>query len=133
MKIAFSKCFQAGDGGPIHKKARVFSKNGYEWTAVSNFIMKKYKHYISNNCTSISIGNHMISRAIWDKSARVNFSKTNKIARARRAMYVLIIHIQKLNYAASRCQTYRRFRTLTFHSLLKHCGVSGVCKSRYCF
>ena len=33
----------------------------------------------------ISIGNHMISSAIWDKSARVNFSKTNKIARARRA------------------------------------------------
>ena len=27
----------------------------------------------------ISIGNHMISSAIWDKSARVNFSKTNKI------------------------------------------------------
>ena len=33
----------------------------------------------------ISKGNHMISSAIWDKSARVNFSKTNKIARARRA------------------------------------------------
>ena len=33
----------------------------------------------------IRIGNHMISSAIWDKSARVNFSKTNKIARARRA------------------------------------------------
>ena len=28
---------------------------------------------------------YMISSAIWDKSARVNFSKTNKIARARRA------------------------------------------------
>ena len=59
----------------------------------------------------------MISSAIWDKSARVNFSKTNKIARARRASaicsplknlrvrihpklhekscdYLLIIHIQ---------------------------------------
>ena len=33
----------------------------------------------------ISIGNHMISSAIWDKSARVNFSKANQIARARRA------------------------------------------------
>ena len=32
----------------------------------------------------ISIGNHMISSAIWDKSARANFSKTNKIARARK-------------------------------------------------
>ena len=29
----------------------------------------------------------MISSAIWDKSARVNFSKTNKIARARRLAY----------------------------------------------
>ena len=27
----------------------------------------------------------MISSAIWDKSARVNFSKANQIARARRA------------------------------------------------
>ena len=28
---------------------------------------------------------HMISSAIWNKEARVNFSKTNKIARARKA------------------------------------------------
>ena len=27
----------------------------------------------------ISIGNHMISSANWDKSARVYFSKTNKL------------------------------------------------------
>ena len=33
----------------------------------------------------ISIGNHMISSAILDKSARVNFSKANQIARARKA------------------------------------------------
>ena len=32
-----------------------------------------------------SVGNHMISSAIWNKNARVNFSKTNKSARARRA------------------------------------------------
>ena len=31
------------------------------------------------------IANHMISSAIWNKQARVNFSKTNKIARARKA------------------------------------------------
>ena len=32
---------------------------------------------------TVSIDNHMISRiAIWDKSARVHFSKTKKIARA---------------------------------------------------
>ena len=64
----------------------------------------------------------MISSAIWDKSARVNFSKANQIARARRSSaiccpfvcnlcnllsdlsqiarekscdYLLIIHIQK--------------------------------------
>ena len=34
---------------------------------------------------TVCIGNHMISSAIWDKSARVNFSKANQIARARRA------------------------------------------------
>ena len=28
---------------------------------------------------SICIGNHMISSAIWNKQARVNFSKTNKL------------------------------------------------------
>ena len=33
----------------------------------------------------ICIGEHMISSAIWNKLARVNFSNTNKIARARRA------------------------------------------------
>ena len=33
----------------------------------------------------LSIGNYMISSAIWNKEARVNVSKTNKIARARRA------------------------------------------------
>ena len=33
----------------------------------------------------ISVGNHMISSAIWDKSTRVNFLKTNKFAQARRA------------------------------------------------
>ena len=33
----------------------------------------------------LSIGNHMFSSAIWDKSARVNFSKTNQITRASRA------------------------------------------------
>ena len=32
-----------------------------------------------------SIGNYLISSAIWNKEARENFSKTKKIARARRA------------------------------------------------
>ena len=30
----------------------------------------------------------MISSAIWDKSVQVNFSKTNKIARTRRASVI---------------------------------------------
>ena len=34
---------------------------------------------------SICTGNHRISSAIWNKKARVNFSKTNKFVRARRA------------------------------------------------
>ena len=58
----------------------------------------------------VSIGNHMISSAIWDKSARVNFSKANKfvvfekftsadlsqIAREKLCDYLLIIHIKKI-------------------------------------
>ena len=39
------------------------------------FIMKQ---------TIISIGNSMVSSAIWEKHARVSFSKTYKIARVRR-------------------------------------------------
>ena len=38
-----------------------------------------YREYMCQSSVriqrSISIGNHMISSAIWDKSARVNFSK----------------------------------------------------------
>ena len=46
--------YRAVDGGSIHKEKPVFStKNGYE----SNLVMKKYKHYISNNCTSINLMN----------------------------------------------------------------------------
>ena len=45
-------------------------------------ILRKELHKVQD---VVSIGNHMISSAIWDKSARVNFSKANQIARARRA------------------------------------------------
>ena len=53
----------------------------------------------------IGIGNHIISSAIWNKQARVNFSKTNKIARARAYLfqiarekscgYLLIVYMEK--------------------------------------
>ena len=51
-------------------------------------------HMINRNAVSvslecrirISIVNHMISSAIWDKLARVNFSKTNQIARRASAI-----------------------------------------------
>ena len=33
----------------------------------------------------------MIWSAIWDKSARVNFSKTNKMSRARRASAIFLV------------------------------------------
>ena len=71
----------------------------------------------------------MISSAIWDKLARVNFSKTNQIqfvvfekftsadlsqiAREKSCDYLLIIHIQKL-YTASGCQTKDVFSRLPF-------------------
>ena len=42
-------------------------------------------HSLHSFILLICIGNHMISNAIWDKSARENFSKANQIARARRA------------------------------------------------
>ena len=43
------------------------------------------------NWMAVSIGNHMISSAISNKQARVNFSKTNKSVRARRARKCLFI------------------------------------------
>ena len=50
--------------------------------------MFRLQEYVQFKKTIFSIGNHMISSAIWDKSAQVNFSKTNKIARARKASAV---------------------------------------------
>ena len=69
-----------------------------------------------------SIGNHMISSAIWDKSAQVNFSKTKKIARAHTN------NTPQVDVQLKTCSV-----AYLFDSLLKHCGVTGVCKSRYCF
>ena len=40
---------------------------------------------------SVSVGNHMISSAIWDTSAQVNTSKAFQIARARRARAIFKI------------------------------------------
>ena len=78
----------------------------------------------------------MISSAIWDKLAQVNFSRLTKlhepvrrvqfvvfekftsadlsqIAREKSCDYLLIIHIQKL-YTASGCQTKDVFSRLPF-------------------
>ena len=66
----------------------------------------------------------MISSAICDKLARVNFSKfvvlvkftsadLSQIAREKSCDYLLIIHIQKL-YTASGCQTKDVFSRLPF-------------------
>ena len=48
----------------------------------------------------VSIGSHMISSATWDKSARVIFSKTNQIARVRRATAI--------------CTVFNSLRVLTY-------------------
>ena len=48
-------------------------------------IADKICYHWTTALKTICIGNEMISSAIWNKWARVNFSKTNKIARARRA------------------------------------------------
>ena len=41
----------------------------------------------------------MISSTIWDKSVRVIFSKTNKIARARRARAIIFVVLEKFTSA----------------------------------
>ena len=90
----------------------------------------------------------MISSAIWDKSARVNFSKAYQIAGARRASaicsladlsqiarekscdYLLIIHIQKF---LCKWMTNKTCSVAYLsESLLKDYGVARLCKSRYC-
>ena len=38
----------------------------------------------------VSIGNSMVSSAIWKKHARVSFSKTYKIARVRRTSSICV-------------------------------------------
>ena len=91
----------------------------------------------------------MISSAIWDKSARVNFSKANQIARARRASaiwlasdlfkiarekscdYLLIIPVQK---CLCKWMTNKMCSVAYLsESLLKHYGVAKLCKSKYCY
>ena len=88
----------------------------------------------------------MISSAIWVKSARVNFSKANRvqfvvfekftsadlsqIAREKSCDYLLIIHIQKF---LCKWMTNKTCSVAYLsESLLKHYGVAKLCKSRYC-
>ena len=87
----------------------------------------------------------MISSAIWDKSARVNFSKANQfvvfekftsadlsqIAREKSCDYLLIIHIQEF---LCKWMTNKMCSVAYLsESLLKHYGVAKLCKSKYCY
>ena len=70
-------------------------------------------------CSTFSIGNHMISSAIWNKQVRVNFSKTNKIARARRREIfscILLVLVSSL----SKC---------ILRALLHFCRILDVCEN----
>ena len=46
--------------------------------------LSKQQNQVSQNLDNVGIGIHMISNEIWNKSTRINFSKANQIARARR-------------------------------------------------
>ena len=83
----------------------------------------------------------MISSAIWDKSARANFSKAkqfvvfekftsadlSQIAREKSCHYLLIIRIPKFL-----CK-WNKMCSVAYlsESLLKHYGVAKLCKSKY--
>ncbi len=68
----------------------------------------------------------MISSAIWDKSARVNFSDLSQIVREKSCDYLLIIHIKKISLEVDDKQNV--FSGLPFRFVLKHNGVAGLCK-----
>ena len=77
----------------------------------------------------------MISSGLWDKSARVNFSKANQIARARKIArekscdYLLIIHVQK--FICKWMTNEMCSVAYLSESLLKHYAVAKLCKSKY--
>ncbi len=103
----------------------------------------------TNGSARICIGNHVISSAIWDKSARVNFSKANQIARARRASAICSLWKIYECWFFPNCtrnimwlldnNTHTKispevddkqnvFSGLPFRFVLKHNGVAGLCK-----
>ena len=61
-----------------------YTINGSVEVGLKTFCVLSPKKLRDIRSNFISIGNHMISSAIWNKYARVNFSKTNKIARTRK-------------------------------------------------
>ena len=70
----------------------------------------------------------MISSAIWNKKARVNFSKTNKIARARRvsAQFRVLRNLQVIIYSKLHEKNHvitivNNIRTKFSHKQLKVC------------
>ncbi len=94
-------------------------------------------------------GNHMISSAICDKSARVKFSKANQIAQARRASAIcslwkiyecwfipnctrkiiwLLINNTHTKISLEVDDKQNVFSGLPFRFVLKHYGVVGLCK-----
>ena len=62
-----------------------YTINGSVEVGLKTFCVLSLKKLRDIRSNFISIGNHMISSAIWNKRARINFSKAIKIARACRA------------------------------------------------
>ena len=86
---------------------------------VCDWFDNKNQNTVSRVLLTFSIGNHMISSAIWNKQVRVNFSKTNKIARARRREIfscILLVLVSSL----SKC---------ILRALLHFCRILDVCEN----
>ena len=67
--------------------------SSYVNTAINQSAFRIINCYIikfNKKRCAVSIGNSMVSSAIWEKHARVSFSKTYKIARVRRTSSICV-------------------------------------------
>ena len=74
-------------------QGRQIQSNRERLNAETHYLFVVLKMHLSfNNCINyrFSLRNHKISSKIWDQLARVNCSKANKIARARKASEICL-------------------------------------------
>jgi len=68
------------------------------------------------------MGNHMISSAICDKSAQVNFSKTNQIARALRATAIWLVQFTGADLPQIEREKSRDYLLMIYMHILTCCS-----------